>query len=161
MENREKVLFPQNRHFEETMFPRLDAALLNATLQLLAASPTSLVREVVHSPNHNEASLDKMGSDVRHDLWSMMLIAVGFGIAVWVIVRLLHHLTTKKDALLNETSSIKMVESRTIGPRAKLLLVEIPGKRVLIAQTPTELRSLAEAPVVPSAEHPSETPNEI
>ncbi len=90
-------------------------------------------------------ALRSMGPDLRTDLMRMTVIAVGFGIAVWIVVRLLHRLTTQKDSVLNEKSLIKFLDSRVLGPRAKLYLIEIPGKRVLIAQTPTELRPLAEA----------------
>lgn len=82
--------------------------------------------------------------DLRSDVMRMALLVSIFAIIFWALTRFLQNWASRKDGQLNQQSKIKMLEKRSLGPRAALHLVEIPGKRVLIAQTATSLTALAE-----------------
>lgn len=74
-------------------------------------------------------------------------LLIGFMIlASWALKRMMKTRLTQ----LNTTSAIKVVETRSLSPRSTLYLLEIQGKTLLIAESPTTISLL---PFSPSEEH--------
>ncbi len=84
--------------------------------------------------------------DLRADVMRMALLVAIFAVIFWFLTRLLQQWSTRRDGQLNSQSRIKLVEKRVLGPRIALYLFQIPGKQILVAQTPTHLTALAETP---------------
>ena len=64
----------------------------------------------------------------------ILALLIGFMIlAAWALKRMMKSKMTQ----LNTGSSIKILETRYLSPRATLYLIEIQGQNVLIAESPT------------------------
>ena len=70
----------------------------------------------------------------------ILFLLIGFMIlASWALKRMMKTKVTQ----LNSASSIKVLETRTLSPRATLYLIEVQGKSFLIAESPSHVTHLA------------------
>lgn len=74
----------------------------------------------------------------------ILVLLIGFMIlASWALKRMMKTRLTQ----LNTTSSIKIVETRALSPRATLYLLEIQGQTLLVAESPTTVSVLPFSPL--------------
>ena len=83
---------------------------------------------------------------LHFELLRMCALAVGLGLGLWIVIRLLQRFTAKRDANINANCEIKILDKRILGARVTLYLLEIPGKKVLVAHSPSGLSPLGESP---------------
>ncbi len=106
--------------------------------------------EEVHSPYFRETfehELERETDSFPAKFMRMLVILgllIGFMIlASWALKRMMKTRLTQ----LNTTSSIKVVETRALSPRATLYLVEIQGQTLLVAESPTTVSVLPFSPL--------------
>lgn len=69
---------------------------------------------------------------------SLLILLVLIFLTVWALKRL----STGRLKIMNQTLSIKLLEKRAISPKSVLYLIEVEGKRILIAESQLEVRLL-------------------
>lgn len=78
-----------------------------------------------------DPSVDSFGSKVAHMLVILSLL-IGFMIlAAWMLKRMMNSRLTQ----INQTSVIKVIETRALSPRSSLYLLDINGQQILIAES--------------------------
>ena len=120
----------------------LESCKLGALWNLVSTTVGS--KEVL--VQNTEPDAIPIASPFSFELLRTMVLAVGLGLGLWIVIRLLQHFTTKRDANINANCEIKILDKRVLGSRVTLYLLEIPGKKVLIAHTPNGLSPLGESP---------------
>lgn len=68
-----------------------------------------------------------------------LLVALMIGVS-WFLKKFLHTRTQQ----INVSSSIKILERRNLSPKSAIILVEIAGRQIAIAESPTGICRLAE-----------------
>lgn len=86
-----------------------------------------------------EESSDKFTSELLNMLLTLgMLVAVIFALS-WILKRMLN----VKNQQENVRSTIKILEKRSLSPKAALYLVEVFGKTLVVAESPTGFNCMA------------------
>lgn len=73
-------------------------------------------------------------------LASLALVLVLMVALLWALRRLQHKLQTSADP----TRQMRLVETLSVGPRQKILLMQVDGQRVLIGVTAQQIQSLGQ-----------------
>jgi len=68
-------------------------------------------------------------------LWLPLIVIVVLGVLAWWLVR-------SRMGLVQKDGPLKLVQILPVGPRERLLVVEIEGRRLLIGATPQHLTLL-------------------
>lgn len=85
---------------------------------------------------------DQFQAKFLHMIFILALL-IGFMIlASWALKRMMKARITQ----VNQTSLIKVLETRQLSPKSSLFLIEIEGKMVLIGESPTTLSHIASFP---------------
>jgi flagellar biogenesis protein FliO len=74
-------------------------------------------------------------------LYMMFMLGLLIGavlFATWFLKRMVNTRLTQ----LNESSNIKVIEKRTLSPKSSLYLLEIDGKEIILAESPTQIIQL-------------------
>ncbi len=78
-----------------------------------------------------------------------MILTVGGVLTLFVITAILfRQLNAKRASFTNSKARIRIIERRQLSQKTALFLIEIAGKRVLIADTPSGVSALAELPAM-------------
>jgi flagellar protein FliO/FliZ len=86
----------------------------------------------------------EQASDTFQSKFLNMLFLLGLLIAFMILASwALKRLMKTKISQLNTSSSIKVLETRYLSPRATLYLVDVQGQQLLIAESPTSVSCLA------------------
>ncbi|MFM8864412.1 MAG: flagellar biosynthetic protein FliO [Limnohabitans sp.] len=75
-------------------------------------------------------------------LASLVLVLVLMIGLIWALRRLQHKLQAGADP----TRQIRLLETLSVGPRQKILLMEVDGQRVLVGVTAQQMQSLGQWP---------------
>jgi len=78
--------------------------------------------------------------------FKMMLTLALLLVFIFISVWLLRRLSRGRLAQLNNSRSIKILERRPLSGKSILYLVEVEGKRIVIAESQLEVRPLATLP---------------
>jgi flagellar protein FliO/FliZ len=78
------------------------------------------------------------GAALAKTLFFLFLIIALLGVSLWFLRRLIQQRMQKSDA----SRSIQILEKRVLSPKTMLYLVEVEGKKVLIAESQLEVRRL-------------------
>ncbi len=87
-------------------------------------------------------------------LASLVLVLAVMGALLWTLRRL----QNKLQASSNTTRQMQLLETLSLGPRQKVLLMQVDGQRMLIGVTAQQMQALGQwpvAPVAPTASRPS------
>ena len=87
-------------------------------------------------------------------LASLVLVLAVMGALLWTLRRL----QNKLQASSNTTRQMQLLETLSLGPRQKVLLMQVDGQRMLIGVTAQQMQALGQwpvAPVAPAASSPS------
>lgn len=110
-------------------------------------------------PEHTTTSTPHEADSFQTKFFNMLFVLgllIGFMIlASWALKRMMKSKMTQ----LNTASSIKVLETRYLSPRATLYLIEIHDKSFLIAESPTAVTYLTTFPV--QEEEPAPTPQSL
>lgn len=89
-------------------------------------------------PVRSLAQTSAAGSDVASFsmLWAPLLIVVALGLVAWWLVR-------SRGSLLQRGGPVQLVQIVPLGPRERLLLVELDGERLLIGSTANQITLLS------------------
>jgi len=86
---------------------------------------------------------DEKESDTFQAKFFKMLIILGLLIAFMMIASWsLKRMMRNKVTNMNQSSDIRVLETRYLSPRATLYLIEVEGKRLLIAESPAHVSYL-------------------
>lgn len=80
------------------------------------------------------------------DLSYLGLLTLLLFLVLIIASRSMKKLQQNRFHSLNENHQIKILEQRLLSNKANLYLIEIPGKQVLIAETPQGIEALTESP---------------
>ena len=118
--------------------------LLLATLffsPLMAAEAPTKPRIVIEAPAESEPELQYNVKDkITNMLFSLGIIVT----AVFGVTYALKKITRKRLDVINEKSSIKLLEKRTLAPKTHLYVIEAHNKTLLIGESPDGLVMLSE-----------------
>jgi flagellar biogenesis protein FliO len=107
-------------------------------------------------PHHTEHESDTFQAKFFNMLFILCLL-IGFMIlASWALRRMMKARATQ----LNTASTIKVLETRYLSPRATLYLVEVQDKAFLIAESATSVTYLASLPLEEESSPSSQTAKE-
>lgn len=81
---------------------------------------------------------------------SLLLLIALMGATAWFLRRLIHNRLQKGTP----TQSIHILEKRMISPKTMLYLVEVEGKKTLLAESHLEVRKLREWDSIPNTTPP-------
>ena len=117
---------------------------------------TEVVEEVV-TPQENvdmgEYNGFEFASAFASMLLALFLIILLILIAGWVFKRFMN----ARVAHGNTSSAIKILEKRSLNPKASVYLLEIYGKGVIVGETPNGLHHLGDVPIEEKGKTFSET----
>ena len=88
-------------------------------------------------------------------LASLVLVLAVMGALLWTLRRL----QNKLQASSNTTRQMQLLETLSLGPRQKVLLMQVDGQRMLIGVTAQQMQALGQWPVAP-APSPARTENQ-
>lgn len=114
------------------------------------STPTENPAPTVNN-NHNGESLVPEGSSITETRFFgefvRMMLSLGFILALLLIgTWLFKKVLQTRLQQVNLTSSIKILEKRALNPKAAVYLLEVQDRKILIAETPTGIASLAVFP---------------
>lgn len=79
-----------------------------------------------------------------------MFFVLGFIVAAMFLVAwVLKKMLNTRLQQMNTTSTIKVLERRSLSPKSAIYLLDVHGKGIVIAETPNGITSLAEIPLPP------------
>ncbi len=114
------------------------------TLSSLLLFPLALLAEETPLPQetHNFASeFTQMLSVLGMMIGALLLVA-------WVLKRIMN----TRIQQINETSTIRILERRHLAPKSAIYLVEVEGKKIVIAESPAGIHPLTELEKEPAHE---------
>lgn len=92
---------------------------------------------LIYSDTENPASHLPETDSFQAKFFNMLFVLgllIGFMIlASYMLKRMMHSRVTQ----INDTSVVKVLETRTLSPRTTLYLLDVQGKKLLIAESPT------------------------
>lgn len=80
------------------------------------------------------------GQELTHMLMMLGLLVIFLLGASWLLKRLFN----QRLQTMNESSRIKIMERRSLSPKAAIYLIEVEGRRVVLAESPAGLRPIAD-----------------
>lgn len=78
-------------------------------------------------------------------LWVPLLIVVALAALAWWLVR-------SRASLVQRDGPLRLIQIIPVGPRERLLLVELDGRRLLIGATPQSISLIGTAPAIEPAD---------
>lgn len=81
-------------------------------------------------------------------LFFLGLIVLSLLVLAWLSKQVMH----TREEQLNKTNSIKVLEKRALSQKSMAYLVEVPGKMILVGESPSGLKALCEMPLIESFE---------
>ena len=86
-------------------------------------------------------------------LASLVLVFGLMGGLLWLLRRMQHKLQTSAGG----QRQLRLVETLSVGPRQKIVLMEVDGQRLVVGVSPQQMQALGQWP---AAGQPVVTPNE-
>jgi len=118
-------------------------ALLGLFTTILIFSPLFADTEQQPAPQVSvEAPVQSEPPSYGHLFLKMMLTLVALIFLVFATIWILKKLSHARFGQLNQNRLIKILEKRALSPKSMLYLVEIEGKRVLVAESQLEVRRI-------------------
>lgn len=102
--------------------------------------PVFPIEDLIEKPN---PATDHFLADLFNMLATLGLIVALILIAGWFLKRL----ATTRQQQANETSSIKVLERRSLSPKTAVYILEIEGTGILMAESVNGVTRLAEFPI--------------
>lgn len=91
-----------------------------------------------------QPNMDREGGESFEAKFVRMLVILGLLIGFMVLAAwALKKMMKTRVEQLNTASSIKVLETRALSPRSSLYLIEVEGKTLLIAESPTMVSHVA------------------
>lgn len=84
----------------------------------------------------------KFWDEFSQMLYYLGMICLGMLVVAWFLKKALH----TRMQQMNLTSSIKILEKRSLSPKSSLYLIDVLGKGVLIGETPGGIHLITELP---------------
>lgn len=103
----------------------------------------SFPQEFDYYLHHPEKESDTFQAKFLNMLFLLGLLIAFMFLASWIIKKLMK----TRMSELNTSSSIKIVESRNISHKAVLHLLDVRGKGILIAESPSGIHTITEVPL--------------
>lgn len=102
------------------------------------------IQELIAENDALEMSIgsDEMNTSIRGSFIRMIISLVGILFLFFLTFWLLKKMSRTRYHQMNHHGAIKLIESRPISQKSMLYLVEIEGKRVLLAESQAEVRRL-------------------
>jgi flagellar biogenesis protein FliO len=130
---------------------RIFLFLFISTFSCLFAEENLVVEKKTAVPEKYKSFLaeevpESQGTNFTHEFIKMIFV-LGFlliliFLAMWVFKRIF----TQRIEFMNKNSSIKILESRSISPKANIHLLEVNGTTVLLSESPAGVHPLAQFP---------------
>lgn len=83
-------------------------------------------------------------SSYASDFFHMLLVLFFVILILFVVVKLLKKLMSTRLRQINEGSRIKIIERRSLNPKASLYLVEIDGRPLCVGESPQGVHLVAD-----------------
>ena len=94
--------------------------------------------------SYDPSSLPMSSGDYGAAFMQMFLTLIGVVLLLWVTVWFLRRLIQKRLQKGLGIEAIQIIEKRMLSPKSMLYLIEVDGKRVLIAESHLEVRRISE-----------------
>lgn len=131
-------------------FKRILALFFLFSLNAFAQEPTppqSQIEENTNPSSEEENMLNQTGEPVSYKaaftkmMLSLLVLIILIVISVWMLRRISHG----RMKQLNTGRSIKIIERRPLSAKSILYLIEVNGKKVVIAESQLEVRAITTA----------------
>lgn len=111
-------------------------------------TPTQKQEQTVETPDTKDSDFFDLGeapTSYRGAFMKMMLTMLGLIVLIVISVWLLRRVSHGRMKQMNYGRSIKVLERRPLSAKSILYLVEISGKKVVIAESQVEVRGITTA----------------
>jgi flagellar protein FliO/FliZ len=98
-----------------------------------------------------ESGMGRFLTEMFHMLFTLGLIIGAMLIGAWVLKKFLN----TRVRQMNMTSAIKILERRTLTPKSAIYLIDVCGKGIVIAESPSGIERLTEIDLPPEVEENS------
>ena len=130
----------------ETMNTEEAAPPSQETVQPEQLPPT----EVIAPETHIEASKTAPAEEARPTIptyegafFKMIVVLVSLLFIIFFFIWIMRRFTQHRIRLFNQAKHIKIIERRPLSPKTALYIIEIGEKRVLVAESQLEVKTLA------------------
>lgn len=91
-----------------------------------------------------ESSVDEMTTNYESTFFKMILTLVGLILLIFITFWTIRRLSQGRFRQMNAGRSIKIVERRPLSPKTVLYLVEVGNKKVVIAESQLEVKTITD-----------------
>lgn len=133
-------------------FFRLLAASFLALSNLAYAQDAPSDKESIEQKTEDFFDFDDAPVSYKGAFIKMILTLLGLVLLIVLSVWMLKRVSSGRMKQMNFGRSIKVIERRPISAKSVLYLVEIDGKKVVIAESQLEVRTIASADHLPQDE---------
>jgi len=124
-----------------TLFFFLFANLAHAQMEPPPSSP-----QKEHAEDHSKKEMiDGMGTNYKSAFVKMMVTLLGLIVLIVISVWMLRRIGHGRMKQLNYGREIKILERRPLSAKSVLYLVEVGGKKVVMAESQIEVRAITTA----------------
>lgn len=112
---------------------------INASIQ-----PVEPISSPDNPPSSSEApSLQSATKDYESAFIKMIIFLIGLLALVFVVFFVFRKLSSSRMQHSNHFRMIKILEKRAISPKSMLYLIEIGGKKIMLAESQLEIRNIS------------------